>query len=161
MIFDEKSGGGLCVGNMKIEKGAYTSESMSNYHVGSCPLRQCVVRSVWRHVRIQWKPVPLLRGGLFRSNRPEVPAKQMERWYPILQKHQPSLQYQWINYHMSSEVWYEITYQFLYFNSCTVEVEELISTFTPYFIGHALTYPYCDCNQSVLVERYRGGNHCH
>ena len=37
-------------------------------------------------------------------------------------------------------MWDEITYPFPDFNSCTVEVWEGISNFTPHFTGHVITY---------------------
>ena len=42
---------------------------------------------------------------------------------------------------MPSKVWDEITYSFLNFNGCTVEVSEWISNFTPHFIDDVITYP--------------------
>ena len=40
----------------------------------------------------------------------------------------------WIINHMLSETWDEITYPFINFNGCTVEVSEWISKFIPHFI---------------------------
>ena len=40
----------------------------------------------------------------------------------------------WINNHMPSKVWVEITFPFLNFNGCTVEVCEFISNFIPHSI---------------------------
>ena len=42
---------------------------------------------------------------------------------------------------MHSKVWDEITYPFLNFNGCTVEVYEWISNFIPHFIIDVITYP--------------------
>ena len=39
------------------------------------------------------------------------------------------------------KAWGEITYPFLNFNGCTVEVYEWISNFIPYFIMDVITYP--------------------
>ena len=41
---------------------------------------------------------------------------------------------------MPIKVWDEITYPFLNFNGCTVEVYEWISNFIPYFIMDVITY---------------------
>ena len=38
-------------------------------------------------------------------------------------------------------MWDEITYPFLNFNGCTIEVSEWISNFIPHFTGHVITYP--------------------
>ena len=35
-----------------------------------------------------------------------------------------------------------ITYPFLNFNGCTIEVYEWISNFIPHFTGHVITYPH-------------------
>ena len=40
----------------------------------------------------------------------------------------------WISSHIPSKVWDEITYPFLNFNGCTVEVWEWINNFTPHLI---------------------------
>ena len=50
----------------------------------------------------------------------------------------------WISIHMSSKVYDEITYQFLNFNGCTIDVYEWISNFIPYFIMDVITYPCWD-----------------
>ena len=46
--------------------------------------------------------------------------------------------------HMPCNVWDEITYPFLNFNGCTVEVQEWISNFIPHFIMDVTTYPRWD-----------------
>ena len=50
----------------------------------------------------------------------------------------------WTSNHMPHKVWDEITYPFLNFNSCTVEVLEGISNFIPHFIMDVITYPCWD-----------------
>ena len=50
----------------------------------------------------------------------------------------------WVSNHMHSKVWNEITYPFLNFNGCTVEVLEWISDFILHFIMDVITYPYWD-----------------
>ena len=47
----------------------------------------------------------------------------------------------WISNHMPGIVWDEITYSFLNFNGCTVEVKEWISNFIPHFLMGVITYP--------------------
>ena len=49
-----------------------------------------------------------------------------------------------ISDNMPRELWDEITYPFLNFNGCTVEVYEKISNFTPHFIIDVITYPWWD-----------------
>ena len=49
-------------------------------------------------------------------------------------------------------MWGEITYPFLNFNGCTVEVLEWISNFTPYFILDVITYSCWNLSQTVLVK---------
>ena len=46
--------------------------------------------------------------------------------------------------HMPNRVWDEITYPFPNFDSCTVEVEEWVSNFVPYFIMDVITFPCWD-----------------
>ena len=50
----------------------------------------------------------------------------------------------WINYHMPSKVWVDITRPFPNFKSCTIEVWEWTSNSTPSFIMDVITYP-CWC----------------
>ena len=45
---------------------------------------------------------------------------------------------------MRDKVWGEITYPFLNFIACTVEVQEWISNFIPYCIMDVITYPCWD-----------------
>ena len=47
----------------------------------------------------------------------------------------------WVSNHMHSKVWDEITYPFPNLNSCTIEVWERISNFTPHNIMDVITYP--------------------
>ena len=74
-------------------------------------------------------------------------------WYkPFVIKYICGLFYQhgltlipaWISNHMPSKAWDEITYPFLNFNYCTVDVCEWISNFIPQFIMHVITYPCWD-----------------
>ena len=62
----------------------------------------------------------------------------------------------WIRNYMPNKVWDEITYPFLSFNGCTVEVWEWISNFIPHFIMDVITYPYCDKSYSMLVKGATG-----
>ena len=57
----------------------------------------------------------------------------------------------WISDYIHYKVWDEITYSFPNFNSCTVEVWEWISNFTPHFTGHVITYLW-DYSKSMLVK---------
>ena len=50
----------------------------------------------------------------------------------------------------------EITYPFLNFNGCTVEVEEWIGYFTPHFIMDGITYPCWDLSWTMLVKGVPG-----
>ena len=50
----------------------------------------------------------------------------------------------WISNQKPSKVWEEITYPFLTFNGCTVEVLEWISIFIPHIKMHEITYLYGD-----------------
>ena len=45
----------------------------------------------------------------------------------------------WISNYIYYKLWGEITYPFLNFNGCTVEVYEWISNFIPHFTGHVIT----------------------
>ena len=45
---------------------------------------------------------------------------------------------------MLSKVWDEITYLFLNFNGCTIEVQEGISNFIQHIIMDVITYPCWD-----------------
>ena len=62
----------------------------------------------------------------------------------------------WISNQMISKVWNEITYPFLNFNGCTVEVKEWISNFIPYFIMDVLTDPCWDESKTMLVKGVPG-----
>ena len=53
---------------------------------------------------------------------------------------------------MPRKVWDEITYPFLNFNGCTVEVKEWISNFIPHFIMDVITNPCWDLSWTMLVE---------
>ena len=46
--------------------------------------------------------------------------------------------------YMHYKIWDELTYPFLNFNGCTVEVYEWISNFIPHFIMDVITYPWLD-----------------
>ena len=46
----------------------------------------------------------------------------------------------WISNHISSKVWYEITYPFPNFNGCTVEVWKWVSNFIPHFMKDVIIY---------------------
>ena len=62
----------------------------------------------------------------------------------------------WISNHTPSKVWDGITYPFLNFNGCTVEVWEWISNFIPHIIMGVITYP---C-WTMLVKGGPGGWWC-
>ena len=49
-------------------------------------------------------------------------------------------------------MWDEITYPFLNFKGCTVEVYEWISNVIPLFIKHVITYPCWDLSQTMFVK---------
>ena len=49
-------------------------------------------------------------------------------------------------------MWDEITYPFLNFNGCTVEVQERISNLKPHFTGHVISYPCWDQSETMLVK---------
>ena len=57
-----------------------------------------------------------------------------------LYQHGSTLIPAWISNRMSIKVWDGITYPFLNFNGCTVEVSEWISNFIPHFIMDVITY---------------------
>ena len=50
----------------------------------------------------------------------------------------------WMNNYIHYKMWDEITYPFLNFNGCTVEVQEWLSNFIPHFTGLVITYPRWD-----------------
>ena len=56
----------------------------------------------------------------------------------------------WLSNHMLSKICDEVTYSFPNFNSCTVEVWEWISNFTPHFMMDVITYPCC---QWILLTK--------
>ena len=53
---------------------------------------------------------------------------------------------------MPGKVWDEITYPFLNFNGCTVEVLEWISDFISHLTEHVITYPCWDWSSTMLVK---------
>ena len=53
---------------------------------------------------------------------------------------------------MSSQLCGEISYPFLNFNGCTVEVQEWVSNFTPHFMMDVITYSYWDWSLTMLVK---------
>ena len=53
---------------------------------------------------------------------------------------------------MFSEVWYKISYPFLNFNSCNIEICEWTSNFIIHFIMDLITYPGQESIQSMLVK---------
>ena len=50
----------------------------------------------------------------------------------------------WISNYIPRKVWCEITYPFINFNGCIVDVQEWKSNFTPHFMIDAITYPCLD-----------------
>ena len=60
---------------------------------------------------------------------------------------------------MPCKEWDEITYSFLNFNGCTVEVHEWISNFIPRFIIDVITYPCWDWLKLIQVSK--GGHMKH
>ena len=56
-------------------------------------------------------------------------------------KHGLPLTPAWISIYIARKVWEEISYPFLNFNGCTVEVYEWISHFVPHLIMDVITYP--------------------
>ena len=57
---------------------------------------------------------------------------------------------------MPSTVWDEITYPFLNFNGCTIEVWEWINIFIPHFVMDVITYPCRDLSKTMLVKGATG-----
>ena len=51
---------------------------------------------------------------------------------------------------MPSRVWHEITYPFLNFNSCTIEVWGWISNFILHFIMDVISYPWWDYTVQII-----------
>ena len=58
---------------------------------------------------------------------------------------------------MPGKVWDKITYPFLNFNGCTIEVKEWISNFIPYIIMGVITYP---CWELKLNHVSKRGHRC-
>ena len=50
----------------------------------------------------------------------------------------------WISDYMQYKMWYEISYSFLNFTGCTVEVWEWLKNLIPHFTGPVIAYPYWD-----------------
>ena len=58
----------------------------------------------------------------------------------------------WISNHMPSKVWDEITYPFPNFNSCTVEVWELISNVISNYIMNVIIYSCWNWSWSMSIK---------
>ena len=54
--------------------------------------------------------------------------------------------------HIHSKAWDKITYPFLSFQDCAIEVWEWICNLVPYFIMDGNTYPCWDQSQSILIK---------
>ena len=63
----------------------------------------------------------------------------------------------WMNNHISSKVWHEITYPFPKFNGATVEVWEWKSNFMPHFIMGVIIHPW----YSKRASRHLSMLHAH
>ena len=63
---------------------------------------------------------------------------------------------EWKSNHMPSKVWDEITYPFLNFNGCTIEVWEWISNFILHIIIDVITNPCWNLCWTLLVIRAPG-----
>ena len=73
-----------------------------------------------------------------------VPTMQGQQHPAHFYLHDLTLIPAWISNHMPNKVWDEITYPFLNFNGCTVEVYEWISNFIPHIEMDVNTYPCWD-----------------
>ena len=62
----------------------------------------------------------------------------------------------WISNYIHYKVWDEITYPFLNFNGCTIEVKEWISNFISHFIMDVITYPCWDWSYTMFVKGVPG-----
>ena len=62
----------------------------------------------------------------------------------------------WISNYMPRKVWDEITYPFLNFNSCTVEVKEWISNFIPHITMDVITFLWWNKKLIMLVKGANG-----
>ena len=60
--------------------------------------------------------------------------------------HDLSLIQAWISNNIHYEVWDEITYPFLNFNSAAIDIWERMNNFIPHFIMDVITYPWWDAN---------------
>ena len=63
---------------------------------------------------------------------------------------------EWISNYIHYRVWDEITYPFLTFTNCTIEVWEWISNFIPQFPGHVISYPCRDLSWTIIVKGTTG-----
>ena len=59
----------------------------------------------------------------------------------------------WINNHMPSKVWGEITYHFPNISGCTAEVWEWMSNFIPHILMDVITYPSWDLSKKMFIKR--------
>ena len=60
-----------------------------------------------------------------------------------------------INNHLPSKVWDEITYLFLNFNTCTIEVCEWIGSFIPLIMMDIICYSCWDLSRFELLEYHK------
>ena len=87
-------------------------------------------------------PPPYCVTGPRWVNTDYLPSNRAAR--ALFYQHGLTLILAWISNYIHYKLWGEITYPFLNFNGCTVEVLEWISNFIPYILMDVITYPCWD-----------------